>query len=48
MKTETLDKDSTLFPVHERAHVQLLWKTDERVELLLVARLSAEDNQRLS
>jgi hypothetical protein len=33
-------KAGDTFSLQERAHVQLLWKTDEGVELLLVTRLS--------
>lgn len=35
---------NTLFSFQERPHVQLLWKTDKGVELLLVSCLSAEHN----
>lgn len=37
-------RDGTWFTFQERPHIQLLWKTDKGVELLLMAGLSEEDN----
>ena len=36
-------RDGTLFTFQERPHVQLLWKTDKGVELLLMACLPEAD-----